>query len=187
MKIYACFYHETERSQEHATVYRLLNSVLKREYGITEYIIDRNSHGKPVLISHPAVRINLSHCRGLAVCAVGFTALGVDCEQVRSFREGVVRRVCTMAEAEYLHGCKERDLEFTRLWTLKESFVKAIGVGISYPMKRAAFDISGDSICSSVKGASFRQYVIADRYIISACAAEPDRDFSIEFITEERI
>ncbi len=183
MKIYARFYHQTSHSQEHDTAHKLLSWVLKHEYGIEEYTLGKNSHGKPYLQSHPAIKVNLSHCKGLAVCAVGGNALGVDCEGIRRLREGVVRRVCTEEETAFLRDSANPDLDFTRLWTLKESFVKAVGRGVSYPMKNAAFAFDNGGIYTNVKGAAFWQYVIADRYIISACAAEPEEECGIFVIS----
>lgn len=172
MMIYICFYNQTSKEQEHDCAYRLLQLMLEREYGISEYSIGRTSHGKPYLESHPHIKINLSHCKGMAVCAAGDVTLGVDCEGIRKLREGVVRRVCTPAETDMLRESQSPDLTFTRLWTLKESFVKAVGRGVSYPMKKAEFLFEGDSIITNIKGASFCQYVFGDRLVLSVCSAE---------------
>lgn len=187
MMIYICFYDQTAKEQEHDTAYRLLQLMLEREYDITEYSIGRTSHGKPFLQSHPHIRINLSHCKGMAVCAAGDAALGVDCEGVRGLREGVVRRVCTSAEADMLRCSLSPDLDFTRLWTLKESFVKAVGRGVSYPMRNAEFLMDGSDIRTNITGASFCQYVFADRYVLSLCSAEPECRPAVYIVSADKL
>src|SRR5262249_13132094 len=42
-----------------------------------------------------------------------------------------------------LDGDAQRD-RFFETWTLKESFIKAIGVGVSFGLSRFAFEIDGD-------------------------------------------
>ncbi len=183
MKLYACFFHETDRSQEHETAHALLRFVLRQEYGIEEYSLGKNSHGKPFLSSHPDIYINLSHCKGLAVCGAGYAPLGIDCEPVSKLRTGAARRVCAPSESEELENSHDPDLSFTRLWTLKESFVKAVGRGISYPMKNAVFSFRNAHIITNVTDAHFCQYIIAGKYVISGCSAEKSGDFDLNILT----
>lgn len=185
MKIYACFFHETDRSQEHETAHALLRFVLRQEYGIEDFSLSKNSHGKPFLSSHPHIYINLSHCRGLAVCAAGNAPLGVDCEPVSKMRSGAARRVCAPPETIQLECSDNPDLLFTRIWTLKESFVKAVGRGISYPMKNAAFCFDKAHIITNVTGAHFCQYIIDGKYVISGCTAEKSGDSEFIFLTNK--
>lgn len=187
MKVYACFLKNADSQEQHEKAHRLLSFALKREYGIEEYSLGKKSMGKPYLREYSDIFINLSHCRGLAVCAVGGSVLGIDCEGVRQVKSGVVRRVCTDSETLEIESADDPDLIFTRLWTLKESFVKAVGRGISYPMKNAAFSLAGDAIYTNVTGAGFRQWVIADRYVISLCVAEQSEEVSLEFVREKEI
>ncbi len=181
MKIYACFFREGDKAFQHETAHRLLQFALRCEYGIEEYVLTENSHGKPFLESHPEVKFNLSHCKGLAVCALSDSTVGADCEPVRKLRPGVVRRVCAQAETEELLIAVDKDLHFTRLWTLKECFVKAVGRGVSYPMKNAAFSLDG-GISTNVTGCTFYQYVIGDSWVISACTGENNSQCEL-FIT----
>ncbi len=192
MTLYACFLRERSPKMQHEAAHRLLSFALKREYGIEHYTLGKGSHGKPFIESRTDIKINLSHCSALTVCAVGESALGVDCEGIRDVRSGVVRRAFTESEALEIEHSANPDLCFTRLWTLKEAFVKAIGTGVSYPMKNAAFSIADSSaiyntIYTNITGAFFSQWVIQDKYIISLCAAAPECDTSLIFVSENAL
>lgn len=188
MTLYACFLSESSAQKQHEAAHRLLSFAMKREYGIEHYNLGKGVHGKPFVEARTDIKINLSHCNGLAVCAVGENTIGVDCERIRNVRNGVVRRAFTESEALEIENSANADLTFTRLWTLKESFVKAIGIGVSYPMKNAAFSIvDNNTIYTNVTGAFFRQWVIQDKYIISLCAAAPECETSLVFVSEKTL
>jgi 4'-phosphopantetheinyl transferase len=100
-------------------------------------------YGKPFLAGKGAPAIGLSHSGEYAVCAIGREEVGVDIEQTGMADPGVARR-CFL-ERELLRvmpdGTHVDAEEFCRLWTMKESFIKRIGTGLSLdPLK---FEILG--------------------------------------------
>ncbi len=105
-------------------------------------------NGKPQLADVPAqlpLEFNLSHTRGLVACAVTLgRACGVDVERVRPMHDmaGVARTVFSDAERTFLAaaGEKTRESAFFALWTLKEAYVKATGLGMTAPLQRIAID-----------------------------------------------
>ena len=140
--------------------------------------ISQGAHGKPFLTSYP-VYFNLSHADGIAACITADTECGIDCEKVRSFPPRVMKRVFSenelrLAEKTPAH---ERDLMFFRLWTLKEAFVKAIGRGISYPMKTVEFSFAEDRIITGAKGFTFKQYIIHGEYVVSIAVEQKSENF----------
>ena len=72
------------------------------------------------------------------VYAVGFQVLlGVDVEQVnpRTRLDGLIERCLTPNEQSTLPITQTARLEsFLKHWTVKEAHLKAIGLGLSYPM-----------------------------------------------------
>ncbi len=90
------------------------------------------------------VSFNLSHSRGLAAVAIGTgMALGVDVEQLsrRVDHLGVGETVFSGVELEGLRalGGEAQRRRFFDLWTLKESYIKARGMGLSLPLKPITF------------------------------------------------
>jgi 4'-phosphopantetheinyl transferase len=119
--------------------------------------------GKPHLSDPPRdVRFNLSHSGERALVAVTLgREVGVDIEQTRTMSDlfSVAERVFSSAERERLKQTSEdRQHEmFFRLWTRKESFIKALGEGMRFPL--AAFDVSTEATGSQ---------------LLLSCSAAPD-------------
>ncbi|MDE5582154.1 MAG: 4'-phosphopantetheinyl transferase superfamily protein [Ruminococcus sp.] len=163
------------KKEQRLHAHNLLRECLKTyniEYTADKTPITRNDHGKPSLAGHPEIKYNLSHAEGIAVCLVADTECGVDCEGVRPYRPNVVRRSFSENEKTMIENApqEEKDLLFFRLWTLKEAYVKAIGIGISYPLNTVEFAFDGRKIISNIKGYRFRQYILRDgKFIIAVC------------------
>lgn len=98
-------------------------------------------HGKPALdpgSNDKSLQFNLSHSHGLALYAVTVDrCVGVDVERFRvDLRHGaLVRRYFSPHEtAEYQDlPARLRARAFFHGWTLKESYVKALGTGLATP------------------------------------------------------
>lgn len=95
--------------------------------------------GKPSFRDPQKPRFNLSHAGRWVVIAWGNSPLGVDLEQIRMTdgKESVARQFYCADEQDYVfaaHG-KERGLRFFQLWTMKESYLKYLGTGITRSLK----------------------------------------------------
>jgi 4'-phosphopantetheinyl transferase len=115
-----------------------------------EWAFAGEAHEKPTLApsdASPLVSFNLSHARGLVGCviATGSTALGIDIERTDRIAEAslVADRCFSAQETSALARCSsnEQRLRFAELWTLKEAFVKALGVGLSASLSNLSFDL----------------------------------------------
>ena len=102
---------------------------------------------------------NLSHSGDYVLCAVSDKPIGVDIEQVKPFRAGLVGRYLTEAEAAYVWKDVTSDdgivtapeicTRFYRTWTAKEAYVKMTGTGISTDLKAVAFDPEACTVCGN--------------------------------------
>jgi 4'-phosphopantetheinyl transferase len=92
------------------------------------------SHGKPLLDPDCGLVFSVAHTDGLTVVAVCTgDEVGVDVERVdRRVPLGVAGRWFAPAELEALAAAPEpeRARRFLELWTLKEAYVKARGLGV---------------------------------------------------------
>ena len=89
------------REREHILGRSLLNFGLMKEYGRT-WEVEQEAGSKPRLRGAEGVEFNISHTKGLVVCAVADRALGADTEQIRPFKAGLMRRVCSGTERSFV-------------------------------------------------------------------------------------
>lgn len=178
IRIYVQEFFEEKRKRkyevEHEAGRQVLDRALKEDYGVESYIFERKPQGKPWLPSHPEIYFNISHSGNLAVCAVGESPLGVDIERVRPFKDNLLRKVLSYQEQEMFEKMEmseeERQKLFFRLWTLKESFVKADGCGIRIPLGEVSFSFEqGGQIRCNQNQYSFWQKELENGFVISLC------------------
>ena len=111
--------------------YLLLLYALQENYGITNPRIAYGRYGKPYMIEYPDIHFNISHCPKGCVCAVYKQEIGVDIQDIRPFSWDIARRVCCDNELKMLECADDKIRLFTKIWTMKESYVKMTGEGIS--------------------------------------------------------
>ncbi len=81
---------------------------------------------------------NISHSRGLVAVAVADAPVGVDVECERKVSGRLAPRILSEREQRYLSKTGGA-MGLLQLWTLKESYGKALGVGIAYPLSGVEF------------------------------------------------
>ncbi len=119
-----------------AMAYLLLCEGLRQEYGITERpVFDYGEHGKPIIVGHPDIHFNVSHCREGVICVVSDRPVGVDIESIREYKESLVRYTMNDCEVQQIEQAEHPEVEFIRLWTMKEAVLKLSGKGIVDNMK----------------------------------------------------
>lgn len=92
--------------------------------------------GKPLLCNVEGLHFNLSHSGEWILMAAGEGPLGVDVERVSDPAPRVEEVVFSPAERAFLDAspAEERGRRFFDLWTRKESYIKALGMGFSAPL-----------------------------------------------------
>jgi len=124
-----------------ALAYLLLRRALREEFGIDEQpLFDYGEHGKPVLVSHPDIHFNLSHCREAVACVVSRRPVGIDVESVSHYKESVAHYTMNDEELAMIKAAERPEAAFIRLWTMKEARLKLTGEGITDDLKTALAD-----------------------------------------------
>lgn len=104
-----------------------------KDRGLSEkdFLVSYGEFGKPYIKELPDFKFNLSHAGNLAVVAVSEKEIGCDIEMMGRYSEAIVRRCFSADEQSYVNNSKDKYAAFTRIWAAKESFLKALGIGLS--------------------------------------------------------
>jgi 4'-phosphopantetheinyl transferase len=139
--------------RDFAAAHALLRATLSR-YGNVEpsaWQFDRNPYGKPAIaaVHGTDLTFNLSHTHGLVACAVSrAAAIGIDVESVDRIATG--REIATHYFSPAEIGALDREPpdkyreRFIEVWTLKEAYIKAVGLGLSHPLDTFSFVVAND-------------------------------------------
>lgn len=126
------------------------------DFGYTEEpVILRGVYGKPYLADGDGVFFNLSHSGDRVLCAVSDLECGCDIERVREADLRVAERFFCPSEYALIASqtaAERRNELFFRLWTLKESYVKASGRGLSMPFDSFSLQLDGPRVSVSERG-----------------------------------
>ncbi len=127
-----------------------LEEVLKK-YNIKSKIV-KNEHGKPYLENNE-LYFNISHSGDYCVIVISDNEIGVDIQKL-SYKPKVAKRFYNKKEQELATN----EVEFTKIWTIKEAYVKKLGIGLSYGLENVD-TTSIDNV----------EVIIKDDYVIAIC------------------
>ncbi len=119
-----------------------------------DIVFARNAYGKPRIASFEKpvpISFNLSHTNGLTVLAVTLEhELGVDVESLTRKVDilKLAERYFSQQEFHELAALdvKEFNQHFFNLWTLKEAYIKACGMGLAIPLKDFSFHFNNNKL-----------------------------------------
>jgi 4'-phosphopantetheinyl transferase len=159
----------------------LIRRLLCEKIGIrnSDLKIHFEEKGKPYIQNYP-LHFNMSHSGVWVVAAVSAAPVGIDIEQMKRNRLEVARRFFTESEYTNLMDRPEPDRTdyFYTLWTLKESYLKALGRGLTLPLNSFAVRIQHGEYMIDING-NFAQMnlkivPLESGYKIAICASEPE-------------
>ncbi len=134
-------------------------------------------NGKPLIED---LCFNLSHTTGRVVFALADREVGCDIERARPAPLDVAERFFCPGEQRYLDefsAGEEQNRAFFRLWTMKESYMKMTGEGMSLPLDCFEIRLGDESeACVFRQGkreACFVRGYDMGEYQIAVCAREP--------------
>lgn len=164
-------------------------------YGLFQFLgytpklcIDYNQYGKSHLKNLQGFSYNLSHSGRWVVFAYGSSELGVDVEKIvyDHDNKGIADRFFSPAERQFICSATDnctRARRFTQTWTLKESYIKYLGTGLSTSLDSFSTSIADglvrDSENNIDRSARLNSYLLDDDYYLSICS----RDHTASILT----
>lgn len=162
----------------------LIRTVIGEELNIKnlDIIFQRNRYGKPWLKDYPEFNFNISHSGEFVLCAVDHMPIGVDVEKIKSLEyEGIASSFFTKEENEYIFNddLQNNLNKFYEIWTLKESYVKCCGQGLSIPLKSFSIKIDSNREISlisdnKINEYKFKEFFIGEDYKVAVCTLNSD-------------
>ena len=157
--------------------YILVKLGLAKEYGIQDTLPwDYEEYGKPVLKEHKDICFNISHSGYGVICGISSKAVGVDIQEIVPYDKDIGEMILSEDERSYIQSSKKPDVSFTEMWTLKESYVKMLGIGIDTDLRKISFNLGQDSF---YKYGKYFEKRLIDNYVISYCASEPMQFYEV--------
>ena len=143
-------------------------------------IFETDKYGRPFLKS-PRIKnldFNISHSGDYVAMAIADCPIGIDIERTKPFDIKIIADYFTEQELKYLNSRRKNQLRrFYELWVLKESFIKAVGRGLSFPLKKINFKYNkGKTIILKPKSTKgkwfFKIYEIDKNYKMAICSSK---------------
>ena len=141
----------------------LLRECLKKNFNISDYEIIYNEYNKPYL-KNEKIYFNISHDNGTTVLVVSDKEIGVDVEYF-TYKESVVRKYFTNNEQNEILNSTNKEYDFTRIWVMKEAFIKMKGIGIPYGL----INVDTTKIKEQI------ELIENEKYLIAICKSEEQK------------
>ena len=157
-------------------VRRMVSEKLNIPFGEIE--IGFSSKGKPMLKGKNDLHFNLSHSGHWVVCAIANKPVGIDVEVIQPGKLKIAKRFFTDTEIKNLRSKEEQEQlhYFFDLWTLKESYLKVLGKGLTLALNSFSVVNEGNKfrikIDTKFIDVHLKQYFIEEVYKLSVCAYE---------------
>lgn len=118
----------------------MIRNIIIEKLGVKnrDIVFCKNQYGKPYLKGYPGFNFNISHSGDFVVCAIDDKPIGIDVEEVKHIEyEEIARSFFSVSEFNYIikQDSNIQLSKFYEIWTLKESFIKCCGQGLSMPLR----------------------------------------------------
>lgn len=155
-----------------------------------------NAYGKPELAEYPSCHYNISHSGDWVVAAFDYNPVGIDIETAANPIEiSIAERFFSPTEVSLLQEQNEEQQQslFYDLWTLKESYIKAEGAGLSIPLDSFSFEFQEHNKIKFYRSGKpdtswyFKQYRIAPGYALAVCGRDPVFPEQVEAVRWDKL
>jgi 4'-phosphopantetheinyl transferase len=176
---------------------RALAGILLSKYAIAkvfgisldEIRVEKNKYGKPHVVGKRGVHFNISHSGDYVVCAVAGSPVGIDVQEHKSGGLDIAERFFLQEERDALAMCEgdaKRKL-FYEIWSLKEAYIKCIGMGLSKPLDEFGVVKESGKYMLIDKGERieeyhFCKYDIDERYSLCVCSQDASIPTETEYV-----
>jgi 4'-phosphopantetheinyl transferase len=160
----------------------ILIRFIKEKYSVAGKVAT-DKFGKPYF-EGSKVYFNISHSGNYVVAAVSKHKIGIDIQRIQKDKHRIAEKNFLPEECEYINEVEEETVvqqRFCEIWTIKEAYLKNIGIGLRKPLNSFEVSLKGETPqIVGKKDYRFVQMKLDSRYIIAVCASRKDKGFNIE-------
>lgn len=151
---------------------------LKTFFNIPNMKILKNRLGKPYIAHSSNLNFSISHTKDLSVFIFSDKNIGIDIEYVNMCTiDPKLKFFFNASEFKYIAESKNTNFSFYELWTLKEAYLKYLGVGLTKALKSIEVIPDGENYLVKDEGIPLNLYFKHIYYshwncIVSICSEE---------------
>lgn len=154
---------------------------------------ETNTYGKPFVKGLPSFHFNVSHSGNWVVCATDNQPIGIDIEEIQPIDFQIAYSFFSRTEIEDIEEKtgNEKLLYFYDLWSLKESYIKMVGKGLSIPLDSFTCRVINDQFFftsnDGEQSVYLKQYDLDPNYSLSVCQIHPNFSKPVHHISLESL
>lgn len=166
----------------------ILKKIINNKFNVNieNVNINYNKYGKPYLSSFKSIKFNISHSGKYIVYAFDDDEVGIDIEQIKKINyQNICKRFFHKKENNYIKSFKKNKqlYNFYKIWTIKESYVKCIGKGLSIPLNSFYSKVKNEDEIEIVHNDFTTKYGVRiinldNEYIIAVCGKKTKLNFN---------
>ncbi|MEI7883860.1 MAG: 4'-phosphopantetheinyl transferase superfamily protein [Clostridia bacterium] len=146
--------------------------------------LELGEFGKPYLRAFPMQKFNLAHAGAWVFLGLSCEDIGVDIIKVEKTNLALAARFFASEEYQQLVDLpeKEQDRGFAALWALKESYIKALGIGLSCKLNSFVVSLGEPPriLVGADKNFKLALLEIAPTYLGAVCCGEIPLAYQVE-------
>lgn len=172
-------YYKSEDRKRSLGAGIIIEQILK-ENGLSEDHLKYSENGKPVADN---LFFNVSHAGDYVVGVSSDCDVGCDIEKIMDAPIEIAEHYFNQSEIEYIKSESDKNKAFFTLWTLKESYMKMTGMGMSLPLD--SFEIIKTEkefvLGRSQEKHGFFKTIEFDEHIFSVCSEKENIEDLMQF------
>lgn len=137
------------------------------------------ANGKPYLADNPDTFFSITHSDKWVFLAVADGEIGIDAQAPRKVCPRLAARSTSPEELAWVK--ENTEPHFTRLWTMKEAYLKYTGTGLTVPIRSVSLDIPPTDGYDEENHCHWT-LLTHDDIPLSVCTANPFSNVCIEVI-----
>lgn len=146
-----------KKSEQDRRLYLAAEILLNRSLEVLDMPIERpavyrrNSYGKPYLLTSEPIYVNWSHSKEYVILALADREVGVDVQEMKTEpKQSLIQRTLQPEELIVYDSAPQEQQKrlFYQYWTVKESYLKALGTGFYTPLD--TFYVGMDELCPQI-------------------------------------